>query len=75
MEKKYFVKIKMRVITGILFMCISIPLTFAQQMISGTVTDENNQYIIGANIIVKGTTTEQLQILMETLAYRQVLMM
>lgn len=41
-----------------LFMALSVQLTFAQQKtISGTVSDENGLPLIGATIIISGTST------------------
>ncbi len=41
----------------VLFLLFSSSFMIGQDAIQGVVTDENNQPIIGANIIVVGTTT------------------
>lgn len=40
-----------------LLMAFTVQLTFAQQTISGTVTDDQNLPLPGVNIVIKGTTT------------------
>jgi hypothetical protein len=51
----------------IVFLALSLTAAHAQTLIKGKVTDENSTGMPGVNILVKGTTTEQLQIPMETI--------
>ncbi len=46
-----------KVALTIAFLCFAAGLAFAQRTITGTVTDPNGEPLIGATIIVKGTTT------------------
>ncbi|MGB5438018.1 MAG: TonB-dependent receptor [Maribacter sp.] len=44
-------------LTGLFLAILGMQFSFAQQTITGTVTDENGQGVPGANILVVGTTT------------------
>jgi len=41
----------------LLIMCLGVTVSFAQRTVSGTVTDQNNDPVIGAAVLVKGTTS------------------
>ena len=56
MEKQFFKLLKKCFLTGLFFVFLGTHYAFAQQTISGTVTDETGGPVPGANILVQGTT-------------------
>ncbi|WP_158594606.1 SusC/RagA family TonB-linked outer membrane protein [Ulvibacterium marinum] len=56
MKKQFFKVLGKFLLTGIFLICFGLQQLYAQQTITGTVTDENGQGIPGANIVVQGTT-------------------
>ncbi|WP_282160580.1 SusC/RagA family TonB-linked outer membrane protein [Ulvibacterium marinum] len=56
MKKQFFKVLGKFLLTGIFLICFGLQQLYAQQTITGTVTDENGVGIPGANIVVQGTT-------------------
>ena len=56
MKKQFSKLFKKRFVSGLLFVLMGMQYAFAQQTITGIITDENDAPIPGANILIKGTT-------------------
>lgn len=56
MKKEFNELLRRCFVLGLFLMFMGIQYSYAQQTITGTVIDENNSPIPGANIVVKGTT-------------------
>ncbi|WP_298484632.1 TonB-dependent receptor [uncultured Maribacter sp.] len=56
MKKRIKELIRKCFLSGLFLLFMGIQYSYAQQTISGVVTDENNQPVPGANIVIKGTT-------------------
>ncbi|WP_422080390.1 SusC/RagA family TonB-linked outer membrane protein [Ulvibacterium sp.] len=56
MRKQLFKVLGKCLLTGVFLICFGLQQLYAQQTITGTVTDENDQGVPGANVVVQGTT-------------------
>jgi len=57
MKNQSYILLKKRLYIGLFFLLICMQHTIAQEIITGTITDENNSPAVGANILIEGTTT------------------
>lgn len=56
MKKQFFKLLKRSFLAGLFFALMGMQHANAQQAVTGTITDETNQPVPGANILVQGTT-------------------
>ncbi|WP_171037099.1 TonB-dependent receptor [Maribacter algarum] len=57
MKKQLFKLLKKCFLSGLFFVLMGMQYSFAQQTVTGTITDENDSPVPGANVLVRGTTT------------------